>query len=76
MLLLDEPIASLDSESIDIIIDMLKELRAQGTTMIIVSHNIKILEALADQVYRIPLKDMPDEVIELGGDEPPDTQAL
>jgi alpha-D-ribose 1-methylphosphonate 5-triphosphate synthase subunit PhnL len=76
MLLLDEPIASLDSESIDIIIDMLKELRAQGTTMIIVSHNTKILEALADQVYRIPLKDMPGEVIELGGDEPPGAQAL
>jgi alpha-D-ribose 1-methylphosphonate 5-triphosphate synthase subunit PhnL len=61
LLLLDEPIASLDEASIDIVIKLLGELRDRGTTMVIVSHNSKILESLADQVYRLPTK--PDMII-------------
>jgi ABC-type Mn2+/Zn2+ transport system ATPase subunit len=55
-LLLDEPIASLDEASIDAVIDLLSELRDLGTTMVIVSHNSKILKSLANQVYRLPAK--------------------
>jgi alpha-D-ribose 1-methylphosphonate 5-triphosphate synthase subunit PhnL len=56
LLLLDEPIASLDEASIDAVIDLLSELRDLGTTMVIVSHNSKILKSLANQVYRLPAK--------------------
>ncbi|MBN1850659.1 MAG: phosphonate metabolism protein PhnM [Deltaproteobacteria bacterium] len=61
LLLLDEPTASLDSESINIVIDLLKELRAHGTSMVMIFHDQTILKALADSLY--PMKNPEQSMI-------------
>jgi len=53
LLLLDEPTASLDNESVGIVVELLKELRAEGTTMIGIFHDQTLLENITDTVYRI-----------------------
>jgi alpha-D-ribose 1-methylphosphonate 5-triphosphate synthase subunit PhnL len=53
LLLLDEPTASLDSESVGIVVELLRELRAEGTTMIGIFHDQALLEHITDTVYRI-----------------------
>lgn len=50
LLLLDEPTASLDTESIDIILDLLDQLRKQGTTMVMICHDQGIARRFADEV--------------------------
>jgi alpha-D-ribose 1-methylphosphonate 5-triphosphate diphosphatase len=51
LLLLDEPTASLDTGSINIVIELLNELRAQGTSMVMIFHDPAILRALAETLY-------------------------
>jgi alpha-D-ribose 1-methylphosphonate 5-triphosphate synthase subunit PhnL len=53
LLLLDEPTASLDSHSVSIVVALLKELRAQGTSMIGIFHDQELLTAITDSVYRL-----------------------
>lgn len=53
LLLLDEPTASLDRDSIDIVLDILQELRREGTTMIGIFHDTELMETVTDTVYRI-----------------------
>lgn len=53
LLLLDEPTASLDGDSVSIVIDLLKELRNQGTSMIGIFHDNKLMESVTDRVYRV-----------------------
>jgi len=60
LLLLDEPTASLDKASISIVIDLLRELQAQGTTMVMIFHDPDIMHALADQVLSVtPREEIP-----------------
>ncbi|MBU2512779.1 ATP-binding cassette domain-containing protein [bacterium] len=54
LLLLDEPTASLDEGSINIVIELLNEIRTQGTSMIMILHDKTILSALAETIY--PMK--------------------
>jgi len=54
LLLLDEPTASLDRASIEIIVELLRELREQGTTLVMIFHDQEIIDALAEDIYRIP----------------------
>jgi alpha-D-ribose 1-methylphosphonate 5-triphosphate synthase subunit PhnL len=49
LLLLDEPTASLDSGSKQIVLDLIHDAKAQGTTVVTVSHDIDTLSTLADQ---------------------------
>jgi alpha-D-ribose 1-methylphosphonate 5-triphosphate synthase subunit PhnL len=51
LLFLDEPTASLDQASIDIVVELLGELRARGTTMVMIFHDPDIMHALADDVH-------------------------
>ncbi len=51
LLLLDEPTASLDRGSIDIVIELLQELQAKGTTMVMIFHDQDIMRALADSIH-------------------------
>jgi alpha-D-ribose 1-methylphosphonate 5-triphosphate synthase subunit PhnL len=51
LLLLDEPTASLDSESIERVMELLNELREQGTTMVGIFHDQNIVNSIADQVF-------------------------
>ncbi len=60
LLLLDEPTASLDKASISIVIDLLRELQAQGTTMVMIFHDPDIMNALAGQVLSVtPREEIP-----------------
>lgn len=51
LLLLDEPTASLDRASIEIVVELLSELRAQGTTMVMIFHDPAVMRALADDIH-------------------------
>lgn len=50
LLLLDEPTVSLDKETKEIVIEMLREEKDRGVTIICVSHDASLLNALADRV--------------------------
>lgn len=49
-LLLDEPTAALERSESRRLLDMLRELRDQGTGLVLVSHHLDEVEALADRV--------------------------
>ncbi len=53
LLLLDEPTASLDKDSIAIVTDLLKELKYEGTTMIGIFHDGVIIDSVADKKYEM-----------------------
>lgn len=53
LLLLDEPTASLDRESVGIVVEILKELRSEGTTMIGIFHDHDLMASVTDDVYHI-----------------------
>lgn len=53
LLLLDEPTASLDRHSVSIVVALLKELRAQGTSMVGIFHDHELMETITDSVHRI-----------------------
>jgi alpha-D-ribose 1-methylphosphonate 5-triphosphate synthase subunit PhnL len=53
LLLLDEPTASLDRDSITVVLEILKELRRDGTTMIGIFHDKELMEAVTDEVIPI-----------------------
>ncbi len=53
LLLLDEPTASLDKNSVGVVLDLLKELREEGTTMIGIFHDTGLLESVTDSVYHV-----------------------
>ena len=53
LLLLDEPTSALDPDGAKHIYDLLRGLRDQGTTIIIVSHNQTEIGILCDHVYRM-----------------------
>jgi alpha-D-ribose 1-methylphosphonate 5-triphosphate synthase subunit PhnL len=53
LLLLDEPTASLDRASMERVVELLLELKQQGTTMIAIFHDMQALERLTDQVYTV-----------------------
>ncbi len=53
LLLLDEPTASLDQNSIGVVLEILRELRDEGTTMIGIFHDTTLLTSVADSVCHI-----------------------
>ncbi|SDB69284.1 ABC transporter ATP-binding protein [Butyrivibrio sp. INlla16] len=53
IILLDEPMNALDEESVDIVRELLKNLRDEGKIIIITSHNHEDIEFLCDDVYCI-----------------------
>lgn len=53
LLLLDEPTASLDPVSRARAIDLLRELKAQGTAMLAIFHDQALVDALADGEVRV-----------------------
>ncbi|MBW4474408.1 MAG: ATP-binding cassette domain-containing protein [Stenomitos rutilans HA7619-LM2] len=50
VLVLDEPTAGLDIESRRVVWDFLRQLRAEGTTLLLTSHYLEEVDALADRV--------------------------
>jgi alpha-D-ribose 1-methylphosphonate 5-triphosphate synthase subunit PhnL len=57
LLLLDEPTASLDRSAMQVVLEILTELKAAGTTMIAVFHDHATMAALVDDVFHLPPKD-------------------
>lgn len=53
LLLLDEPTASLDAHSVSIVMDILKELKKEGTAMVGIFHDERIMKNFADITYKI-----------------------
>jgi len=53
ILMLDEPMNGLDNSGVGEIRTMLKELRSDGKTIILASHNREDIEILCDQVYEV-----------------------
>ena len=53
LLLLDEPTASLDAATRQIVIRVLKDLKATGATMIGVFHDLDVMGRLVDRVFSI-----------------------
>jgi len=53
LLLLDEPTASLDSESVAQVLEILKELRRDGTTMIGIFHDHELMTSVTDSIFTI-----------------------
>lgn len=49
LLILDEPTAALNDEDSKILLDILRNLREQGVTIVIISHKLKEIEAIADR---------------------------
>ncbi len=74
LLVLDEPTVGLDIESRAAIWELLRELRRQGTTILLSSHYLEEVEALSDQIAiidqgRVIAKGAPDYLkSQLGGD--------
>lgn len=50
VLMLDEPFANLDYPGIKSVIELLENLKRKGTTVIMVSHEVEKIIALADQI--------------------------
>jgi alpha-D-ribose 1-methylphosphonate 5-triphosphate synthase subunit PhnL len=57
LLLLDEPTASLDPEAMQVALDLLSEMKANGTTMVAVFHDRSIMDRLMDDIYAMPEKE-------------------
>lgn len=53
LLLLDEPTASLDKDSTAIVMELLKELKNGGTSMVGIFHDERLIESIADRTYRL-----------------------
>lgn len=53
LLLLDEPTASLDNHTKVLVKELLAKLKAEGTSMIGIFHDLEFMEGLCDQVYNI-----------------------
>lgn len=52
-LILDEPMNGLDNEGVALIRGILMELRGQGKTILIVSHNVEDIRILCDEIYEM-----------------------
>lgn len=57
LMLLDEPTASLDPASMTVVLEILSELKANGTTMIAVFHDRAIMQSITDAVFDMPSKE-------------------
>ncbi len=51
-MLIDEPTASLDKDSADIVMELLKELKNERTTIIGIFHDERLIKYIADKIYR------------------------
>lgn len=56
LLLLDEPTASLDAESANAVVSLIKDLKQEGTAMIGVFHDRELLDELSDTRLEISLR--------------------
>ena len=53
LLLLDEPFANVDSDTVDILIRILRQMADEGATIVVVLHDMDHLNRLADEVLML-----------------------
>lgn len=58
LMLLDEPTASLDSNSVKVVTELLLEMKREGVSMIGIFHDQSFLASIADRICRIEQKDI------------------
>ncbi|HEY3849101.1 MAG TPA: phosphonate C-P lyase system protein PhnL [Acetobacteraceae bacterium] len=58
VLLLDEPTASLDAENRAVVVAMIQEVKARGTAIVAICHDVDVRDAIADRLF--PLAPMQD----------------
>ncbi|MGN0151903.1 MAG: ABC transporter ATP-binding protein [Wujia sp.] len=51
ILLLDEPTNALDENGVKLILNIIKELKSKDRIIVIASHNMEFINALADKIY-------------------------
>ncbi len=51
ILLIDEPTASLDTENSAVVIEMIKQAKANGTAIVAICHDADVREAIADRLF-------------------------
>ena len=51
ILLLDEPTASLDAENRAVVIDMVRDAKANGTAIVAICHDADVRDAIADRLF-------------------------
>jgi branched-chain amino acid transport system ATP-binding protein len=51
LLLLDEPTAGINPQSIETLIDRLKEANRHGLTLLVIEHNMPVIMDLAEHIY-------------------------
>ena len=52
-LILDEPMNGLDNECVALVRNILSELKQQGRTILLVSHNAEDIRVLCDTIYEM-----------------------
>jgi branched-chain amino acid transport system ATP-binding protein len=55
ILLLDEPLGGVDPGSVAEVIDLLRQIRADGTTLVVIEHNLEALTGIADRLIAMTL---------------------
>ncbi len=55
LLMYDEPLAGLSSKNVNIVLNWLKKIKENGTTLVIIEHRIKELLSIADKVVGLKL---------------------
>ena len=55
ILLLDEPLGGVDPGSIEEILALLRQIRSQGVTLIVIEHNLEALAEIADRLVAMTL---------------------
>lgn len=50
-ILLDEPFAGLFPEMLKVVVDICKELKVKGKTLILIEHNMDLIRELSDHIY-------------------------
>ncbi len=51
ILLIDEPTASLDAENSAVVVEMIKQAKAEGTAIVAICHDADVREAIADRLF-------------------------
>jgi branched-chain amino acid transport system ATP-binding protein len=55
LLLLDEPLGGVDPGSIEEVIGLLRQIRGEGVTLIVIEHNLEALTGIADRLIAMTL---------------------
>lgn len=55
VLLLDEPLGGVDPGSVAEVIELLRHIRADGTTLVVIEHNLEALTGIADRLIAMTL---------------------